>query len=193
MSLLQKTSLFCVRRDNRRRLTAARVRSHKLEQRIARGLEDSTFAMGLFGRKSSKVSADNDSVTSTSTRNFTNPLKSPASSKITSNGHLSMSLPDVTLPRPPDPNLDPAAYLRSIYAVRERTSYIFDKARRNQLAHFDVDMTMFKETATYTVSIIKASLVSFPGSLHFTNPGDRETMRLTIIRYPRMDGGSTLR
>ncbi len=193
MSLLQKTSLFGVRRDNRRLLTAARVRSHKLEQRIARGLEYSIFAMGLFGRKSSKVSADNDSVTSTSTRNFTNPLKSPASSKITSNGHLSMSLPDVTLPRPPDPNLDPAAYLRSIYAVRERTSYIFDKARRNQLAHFDVDMTKFRETATYTVSIIKASLVSFPGSLHFTNPGDRETMRLTIIQYPRMDGGSTLR
>ncbi|MCJ1246820.1 hypothetical protein MMC30_004029 [Trapelia coarctata] len=111
--------------------------------------------MGLFGRKSSKVSADSESVTSSNGRYFNKPLKSPASSKLTSNGHLSMSLPDVTLPRPPDPNLDPAAYLRSIYAVRERSRYIFDKARRNQLAHFDVDMAKFKETATYTVSIIK--------------------------------------
>lgn len=117
--------------------------------------------MGLFSRKSSKVSADNESTTSSRGRNFNNPLKSPAASKITSNSHLSMSLPDVTLPRPPDPNLDPAAYLRSIYAVRERSRYIFDKARRNQLAHFDVDMAKFKETATYTVSIIKASLDDF--------------------------------
>ena len=114
--------------------------------------------MGLFGRKSSKVSADSESVNSKDPRTFNNPLKSPAPSKLTSNGHLSMSLPDVTLPRPPDPNLDPAAYLRSIYAVRERSRYIFDKARRNQLAHFDVDMTKFKETATYTVSIIKVGL-----------------------------------
>jgi len=116
---------------------------------------NSIFAMGLFGRKGSKVSADSESATSKDARHFNNPLISPAPSKLTSNGHFSMSLPDVTLPRPPDPNLDPAAYLRSIYAVRERSRYIFDKARRNQLAHFDVDMAKFKETATYTVSIIK--------------------------------------
>ena len=66
-------------------------------------------------------------------------------------------MPDVTLPKPPDPNLDPAAYLRSIHAVRERSRIVFEKAKRNQLAHFDVDLNQFKVTAEYTVSIIKAS------------------------------------
>jgi hypothetical protein len=61
------------------------------------------------------------------------------------------------MPRPPDPNVDPAAYLRSIYAVRERTKLVSEKAKRNQLKHFDVDMTKFGETAAYMVSIIKAS------------------------------------
>ncbi|MCJ1335813.1 hypothetical protein MMC09_001087 [Bachmanniomyces sp. S44760] len=64
-------------------------------------------------------------------------------------------MPDVSIPRPPDPTLDPAAYLRSIHAVRERSKLIYDKAKRNQLAHFDVDMTKFKETARFVVSIIK--------------------------------------
>lgn len=66
-------------------------------------------------------------------------------------------MPDVTLPKPPDPNLDPAAYLRSIHAVRERSRIVFEKAKTNQLAHFDVDLNQFKVTAEYTVSIIKAS------------------------------------
>lgn len=62
---------------------------------------------------------------------------------------------DITLPGPPDPNLDPAAYLRSIYAVRQRSRYIIVKAKRNQLAHFDVDLSKWKDTASYVVSIIK--------------------------------------
>jgi hypothetical protein len=110
--------------------------------------------MGLFNRKNSKNSAEEDSNASNSARNSGVPLKSPAPSKIT-NGFASVSLPEASLPRPPDPSVDPAAYLRSIYAVRERTRYIYEKARRNQLTHFDVDMTKFSETALYVVSIIK--------------------------------------
>jgi len=68
-----------------------------------------------------------------------------------------MSFPDVPLPKAPDPALDPAGYLRSIYAVRERTRLVLEKARKNQLKHFAVDMTKFQDTATYVVSIIRVS------------------------------------
>ncbi|KAF2725117.1 DUF1688-domain-containing protein [Polychaeton citri CBS 116435] len=61
----------------------------------------------------------------------------------------------IPLPRAPDPNLDPAGYLRSIYAVRERSALVMEKARRNQLRHFKVDHDRFKDTARYVVSIIK--------------------------------------
>lgn len=80
-------------------------------------------------------------------------LKSPAPS--TANGKSRMSFPDVPLPKAPDPTLDPAGYLRSIYAVRERTRLVLEKARKNQLKHFTVDMSKFQDTATYVVAIIK--------------------------------------
>ncbi|EMF11763.1 DUF1688-domain-containing protein [Sphaerulina musiva SO2202] len=67
----------------------------------------------------------------------------------------SASIPSVPLPRAPDPQVDPAAYLRSIYAVRERTRLVLEKAKRNQLRHFTVDMSKFPDTAAYVVSIIK--------------------------------------
>ncbi|KAF3479454.1 uncharacterized protein GIQ15_06430 [Arthroderma uncinatum] len=56
---------------------------------------------------------------------------------------------------PPDPHLDPAAYLRSIHAVRQRSNLVMAKAKTNQLNHFDVDMSKFETTAQYIVSIIK--------------------------------------
>ena len=64
-------------------------------------------------------------------------------------------MPTNTIPKPPDPSVDPAAYLKSVYAVRERSRLVFEKARRNQLHHFRVDMTKFPDTAAYVVSIIK--------------------------------------
>jgi hypothetical protein len=67
----------------------------------------------------------------------------------------SQSIPDVPLPKAPDPNADPAGYLRSIYAVRERSKLVLEKAKRNQLRHFNVDMSKFPDTAHYVVSIIK--------------------------------------
>jgi hypothetical protein len=70
---------------------------------------------------------------------------------------MSVSIPEVPLPKAPDPALDPVAYLRSIYAVRERTKLVLEKAKTNQLKHFTVDMSKFQETAGYVVSIIKAS------------------------------------
>lgn len=64
---------------------------------------------------------------------------------------------DIPLPKAPDPNVDPAGYLRSIYAVRERCKLVLEKAKRNQLRHFNVDMSKFSNTAQYVVSIIKVS------------------------------------
>lgn len=66
-----------------------------------------------------------------------------------------MSLPDTPLPNAPDPALDPAGYLRSIYSVRQRSRIVLQKAKSNRLNHFDVDMSKFKDTAAYVVSIIK--------------------------------------
>ena len=63
------------------------------------------------------------------------------------------------MPKPPDPSLDPAAYLRSIYAVRERSRLVLQKAKKNQLTHFEVDPTKFKDTAGYVCSIIKVRSV----------------------------------
>jgi hypothetical protein len=64
----------------------------------------------------------------------------------------------VDLPKPPDPQLDPAGYLRSINAVRERCSIVTDKALRNDLLHFDVDMGKFDDVVTFVASIIKVRM-----------------------------------
>lgn len=66
-----------------------------------------------------------------------------------------MSIPEVPISKPPDPSLDPAAYLRSIHAIRERSRIVLQKARADKLTHFDVDMSKFETTAQYVVSIIK--------------------------------------
>lgn len=72
----------------------------------------------------------------------------------TGNG-VSVPIPEVPIAPPPDPNLDPAAYLRSIHAVRQRSKVIMQKAKRNQLNHFDIDSSKFLDTAQYVASIIK--------------------------------------
>ena len=66
-------------------------------------------------------------------------------------------IPAVDLPPAPDPGLDPSGYLRSIYAVRERSRFVREAALRNQLTNFTVDMDKFSDVAEYVVSIIKVS------------------------------------
>ncbi|PGH16333.1 hypothetical protein AJ79_01875 [Helicocarpus griseus UAMH5409] len=114
--------------------------------------------MGLFRRKDSKQSSnyDNDResfVSVSSARTSSASLKVPMSMK--SGNSLSLPIPEVPIAPPPDPNLDPAAYLRSIHAVRQRSRVVMDKAKRNQLNHFDIDFSKFTATASYIVSIIK--------------------------------------
>ncbi len=60
------------------------------------------------------------------------------------------------MPKAPDPAVDPASYLRSINAVRDRCSMVLEKAKANQLNHFDVDMAKFDDCASFVVGLIKA-------------------------------------
>ncbi|KAI6081822.1 DUF1688-domain-containing protein [Hypoxylon rubiginosum] len=61
----------------------------------------------------------------------------------------------VNLPKPPDPSLDAAGYLRSLGSVRERSKIVTDKALRNALNHFDVDMAKFPDVVSFVCGIIK--------------------------------------
>lgn len=67
------------------------------------------------------------------------------------------SLPKIAIPGPPDPNVDPVGYLKSIHSVRERSRPVLELAKRDQLRHFNVDMTKFPDTASYVCAIIKVS------------------------------------
>ncbi|OTA68107.1 DUF1688-domain-containing protein [Hypoxylon sp. EC38] len=64
-------------------------------------------------------------------------------------------LPRINLPKPPDPSLDAAGYLRSLGAVRERCKIVTDKALRNNLNHFDVDVSKFPDVVSFVCGIIK--------------------------------------
>lgn len=111
--------------------------------------------MGLFNKKNGKINTNGDARYSTgSSLNASSGLKSPPLTARNSAG-FSPSAIDVSLPAPPDPTLDPAAYLKSIFAVRARCGLLYQRAKRNQLAHFDVDGSKFGETAAYLVSIVK--------------------------------------
>lgn len=103
--------------------------------------------MGLFKRRKDNNHDTNSSIFHTNSK-F-------SMKRVNSDPPQNASIPDIPLPRAPDPQTDPAAYLRSIYAVRERTKLVLEKAKRNQLRHFTVDMSKFPDTAAYVVSIIK--------------------------------------
>ena len=66
-------------------------------------------------------------------------------------------MPKIDLPRPPDPQLDPVGYLRSLPAVRERCIILTNLALKNQLRHFDVDMSKFDDVVMFVAGIIKVN------------------------------------
>lgn len=98
------------------------------------------------------------------------------------------AIPDIDVPKAPDPEVKPAEYLRSIYAVRERTKIVHEKAKSNKLSHFDVDMSKLQDTVDYVVSIIKVS----SGQSHLppllTVPS--EILLGNMIQYHRTGDGS---
>jgi hypothetical protein len=115
---------------------------------------------GLFKRKDAKLPPDGNksllrpAVTVERISNYSHRSPTLISSN-SSSPSLGGTMPEITIPEPPDPRSKPAAYLRSIHAVRERSRLVLDEAKVNALNHFDVDMTKFKDTADYVVSIIK--------------------------------------
>lgn len=111
--------------------------------------------MGLFSRKDKKAAVESEKGPGSDAGS----IKSPAAKQpMNGNPMANASIPHIPLPRAPDPALNPAAYLRSIYAVRERSKYVLELAKRNKSKHFDIDMTKFGDTARYVVSIINVSL-----------------------------------
>lgn len=68
-------------------------------------------------------------------------------------------LSKINLPKPPDPTLDAPGYLRSLGAVRERCTIVTSKAFRNNLNHFDVDVTKFPDVVSFVCNIIKVCFV----------------------------------
>ncbi|KAH8150996.1 uncharacterized protein LAJ45_04697 [Morchella importuna] len=124
--------------------------------------------MGLFSKKNGSRA---NSVTSDSTgskpgrkgsqTSLASTIRSPTTGqpgRSSSSGNASPPLPaipSIELPPAPDPGMDPSGYLRSIYAVRERSKFVIEAALKNQLTNFTVDMEKFKDVAEYVVSIIK--------------------------------------
>ena len=148
--------------------------------------------MGIFNRKSAKIQTNGEIKDSGFN---SNTLKSPPPTQTShkNSPFVSPSALGVTLPAPPDPAIDPAAYLRSIWAVRARSQLVYQRAKRNQLAHFDVDGSKFGETANYLVSIIKVghkspTLRSLTDGLYY-----RETTPQIIPKYLPTADGNTLK
>lgn len=97
----------------------------------------------------------------------------------------------IDLPRGPDPAQDPAGYLRSLQAVRERTRIISDKALRNELNHFDVDMSKFADVVTFVTQIIKrdydlpySTTIPPHGRYQQFSVGGRDRLALLLTTWP---------
>ncbi|CAJ2506571.1 Uu.00g007080.m01.CDS01 [Anthostomella pinea] len=99
-------------------------------------------------------------------------------------------LPKVNLPKPPDPSLDAAGYLRSLGAVRERSKIVTEKALRNKLTHFDVDLDRFPDVVTFVCGIIKrdydAPFSSIPGHGRYQHfcVGGRDRIATLLSTFP---------
>lgn len=163
--------------------------------------------MGLFsrrGRTPKPVGGDpvpaqslNSSKSKTSLNSGSSSIKSPgfSSNRImnrTSAGTTSTAggpgtpptpfspIPKIDMPKPPDPQLDPVGYLRSLGAVRARSKIVTDKALRNELNHFDVDMSKFGDVVSFVANIIKAGYLS--NAPFYTLPGP-QSCALSMVWY----------
>ena len=123
--------------------------------------------MGLFSRREKSTRTDAPNFTSQSSASVNSstsrgPVINRTSTTSMAGGpgtplspKSPPKLPKVDLPRPPDPQLDPAGYLRSIGAVRDRSRVITAKAMRNDLKHFDVDLEKMPDVVSFVSQLIK--------------------------------------
>lgn len=91
---------------------------------------------------------------------FQRPSTSRAPNSTPKTPTVSELVKRVPVPAAPNPHEDPAGYLRSIHAVRERSQLVSEKARLDSLKHFRVDKDKIDETAEYVAAIIKVSYLS---------------------------------
>lgn len=151
--------------------------------------------MGLFSRKNKPAPKDGSVKTGGSSLLEKGSISSAYSIQTPTTPSFSkkMSTPSlltIPLPKAPDPNVDPAGYLRSIGAVRERSKVVLEKARENRLNHFDVDMDKFEDTTKFVVSIIKVILSPHNWDLTYLCVC-REILPQTIHRFLLMADGNT--
>jgi hypothetical protein len=121
--------------------------------------------MGLFSRKDKAPKGNSSIAASQSTASIGSGNSRVIGNRVSAGSFTSggtplspmspVKLPKVDLPRPPDPQLDPVGYLRSLGAVRDRSQLILDKAKRNKLNHFDVDFSKFTNVVTFVSGLIK--------------------------------------
>ncbi|KAK4646047.1 hypothetical protein QC761_206910 [Podospora bellae-mahoneyi] len=103
---------------------------------------------------------------------------------------MNPTIPKVDMPRPPDPQLDPAGYLRSLSAVRERCQILWSKALKNDLRHFDVDMRKFPDVVSFVANIIKrdydAPFTTIPphGRYQHFGVGGRDRIAHLLATWP---------
>ncbi|KAG9252233.1 uncharacterized protein F5Z01DRAFT_682730 [Emericellopsis atlantica] len=101
-----------------------------------------------------------------------------------------VKLPKIDLPRPPDPQLDPAGYLRSLGAVRDRSRIVYEKAQRNQLRHFDVDFSKMSDVVSFVTGLIKrdydAPFTSIPPHSRYQHfcVGGRDRIAQLLSTWP---------
>lgn len=65
------------------------------------------------------------------------------------------SKPTTPCSPPPNPQLDPEGYLRSLQAVRERSQLVYEKVRQGKGTCFTLDPSKFDDVTRYVVGIIK--------------------------------------
>ncbi|KAI1340739.1 DUF1688-domain-containing protein [Xylariaceae sp. FL0016] len=164
--------------------------------------------MGLFSRKpktpkavsantaggdAASLNSQNSNLKSASTfnsRTINNNRTSAGSVPPTPLTPMTPHLPKVNLPKPPDPSLDAAGYLRSLGSVRERCKIVSEKALKDRLNHFDVDLSKFPDVVTFVCRIIKrdydAPFTSIPGHgryQHFS-VGGRDRIANLLSTFP---------
>ncbi|KAI1432277.1 DUF1688-domain-containing protein [Xylaria sp. CBS 124048] len=105
---------------------------------------NNSYISNISNRKNSRTNFTNSRTSASSLGGLQSPL-SP----------MTPHMPKVNLPKPPDPSLDAAGYLRSLGAVRERCKIVTEKALQNRLNHFNVDMDRFPDVVNFVCRIIK--------------------------------------
>ncbi|PHH72868.1 hypothetical protein CDD80_4209 [Ophiocordyceps camponoti-rufipedis] len=154
--------------------------------------------MGFFSRKkAAKASStittvhSNASFTSANSRAVGHRASAGSITPVTPMSPMSpVKLPKVDLPRPPDPQLDPAGYLRSLGAVRERSKLVLSKALENDLNHFTVDMTKLPDVVAFVSRLIKrdydAPFNTIPGHGRYQHfcVGDRDRVAQLMASWP---------